>query len=137
MSSYNRMINELSELVQSEHCEGCGDDTCDIRACYDSGYALWAIYLLDSSGAYCDRFDHLIDKLRAQHGGRFERAAERERAEFVARTSSITCAECNAVTWLTEYVDAEYYAAPDARCAACMGFIYGDSAQGDQDEKVS
>lgn len=129
MSSYNRLINELSELVQSEHCEGCCDDTCDVNASFDSGYSLWAIYLFDSSGAASERFDLLMFRLISQHGKRFERAAERERAAFVAATPHIACVTCNAVTWLTEYVDADYYAEPDAACASCGGSING--VQGD------
>lgn len=134
MSSYNRMIKELSELVQSEHCEGCSDETCDIRACFDTGYSLWAIYLLDSAGAGGDRFENLMGKLTAQYGVRFERAAERERAAFIEATPYIVCDTCNAHTWLTPYVDADYYADPDAACANCGGEIHREVTA---NEKVS
>lgn len=125
MSSYNRMIDELTDMVQHEHCEGCCDETCDLNASYDSGYSLWAITLFAGSGAASDEFEATYARLVSQYGKRFARAAERERADFCATVGSIECMSCGSYTWLTDYVDAEYYKDPGACCANCGGPIHG------------
>lgn len=130
MSSYNRILSELTDLVQSEHCEACCEDHCDINASFDTGHFLWAINMFESCGAAGDRFTLLFARLIAQYGKRFERAAERERVHFCDTVPYITCEHCNAVTWITPYTDATYYTDYGAQCGSCLGPLPVEVADG-------
>jgi hypothetical protein len=92
---YQKMTEALADLVNTDHCCGCDQDSCDISAAYSHGFSLWAIYLFDSSGAASDEFKSIFRKLPK----RFDKDAELERKEFINSVAHDACPECNAVIW--------------------------------------
>ena len=118
MSSYNRMTQKLERLLEDEHVFMCHDLTCDIKATFEHGCTLWAMHTYHNCGAASDEFSATYGKLIEQYGKRFMAAAERERVRFCAEVESITCDDCNAITWVPDmYTRAEYNNTPCDNCA--------------------
>lgn len=97
---YQRLIERLEELTDSEHVCGCDSSTCDISASWSAGHTLWSIYLFASSGAASDEFNALYRLLPK----RFKVDAERERKSFVKYVDHTECPHCNAITWDPQWV---------------------------------
>lgn len=92
---YSKLTDRLAELVESEHVCGCDSDTCEVNVSFRYGFALWAIYLFDSSGASSPQFNRLYRQLPK----RFLKDAEAERKMLVESVAHDWCPHCNAVVW--------------------------------------
>jgi hypothetical protein len=98
-------IKKLVELVEEEHCNGCGQSTCDISAAFNAGFTLWAVYLFSNTGAGSEEFGKLYNGLPKS----FKKQASKECDEFIKTVTHAECSHCNAVTWDIDINETEIY----------------------------
>lgn len=94
------IISKLSDLVQSDHCDGCDQNTCDVSVAMRLGYDRWAIEAFAGTGASSQEFDRLYSML----GPEFRRDAESDR-KALCEEAHVDCPHCNAVLWLPDECD--------------------------------
>lgn len=90
-----KTIDKLALLLEEEHIDGCGQETCSINKAYEHGFVLHAIYNFSHTGAASIEFDELCKTLPKS----FRQAEKKDCQQFIKTVSHAECPHCNAVTW--------------------------------------
>lgn len=101
MKTQRQLIERASELVKRDH-GGCDQNTCDLSVALRHGFELVAIERWAGTGASCDEFDLIYDKL----GSKFHRDQKAELRKLL-KLPAVKCPHCCAFLWLPD--ECEYY----------------------------